>query len=313
MPPRWANMLSTENESALFQFVSSPFCAKVRKILEYKGVDFEIVEVDYLERKELLAASGQLIVPAITTADGRGDRRFRSNREAAEELFPTPTIFPPGSRGVHLAMARFIDTELEDALFRFVIDDEAAHYRRQGADREAFWRLIRDRKFGPGFLRHDDSREESELDARGRDACAVRGAARRARIPERQNRARGFLAIRPALLPGIHWRAENSGLDAESARVLLAGWIEFRLPRSLLQLRRFPAIAACRKRLNSAPVEIKRHVVERGCASADEHLMAFVEQRIHHAYAERCIRPARIGPRSSSQNRLRSRRNGRSF
>ena len=38
----------------LFQFHTSPFCAKVCKILDYKGIDYEIVEVDYLERKELL-------------------------------------------------------------------------------------------------------------------------------------------------------------------------------------------------------------------------------------------------------------------
>ena len=54
----------------LYQFVSSPFCAKVRKILDYKGLDYEIVEVDYLERKELLIASGQLMVPALTLSEG---------------------------------------------------------------------------------------------------------------------------------------------------------------------------------------------------------------------------------------------------
>jgi glutaredoxin len=44
----------------LYQFLGSPFCAKVRKLLEFKGVEFETVEVDYLERKELLIASGQI-------------------------------------------------------------------------------------------------------------------------------------------------------------------------------------------------------------------------------------------------------------
>ena len=40
----------------LYQFLTSPFCAKVRKVLDFKDVDHEIVEVDYLERKELLLA-----------------------------------------------------------------------------------------------------------------------------------------------------------------------------------------------------------------------------------------------------------------
>lgn len=138
-------------KARLFQFISSPFCAKARKLLEYKGVEFETFEVDYLERKELLLASGQIMVPALTL--NTGETVVDSDRIAMrlEELYPEPTIFPPGMRGVHLALARFIDTEVEDALFRAAIADEAAHYRRQGPDREAFWRLIRERKYGAGF------------------------------------------------------------------------------------------------------------------------------------------------------------------
>ena len=84
----------------LFQFHPSPFCAKVRKILDYKGVEYEIFEVDYLERKELLTASGQIIVPALLL-DG-GETIADSDHIAArlEELFPEPTIFPPGQRGL---------------------------------------------------------------------------------------------------------------------------------------------------------------------------------------------------------------------
>jgi len=176
-------------KARLFQFVSSPFCAKVRKILEYKGVDFEVVEVDYLERKELLAASGQIMVPAITTA--QGEAIVDSDRIAIrlEELFPNPTIFPPGSRGVHLAMARFIDTELEDALFRVSIEDEAVHYRRQGPDREAFWRLIRDRKYGHGFC---------DAMIRDKEANWARAAAMLAPFEEQLN-GRAFLNLRIGL------------------------------------------------------------------------------------------------------------------
>ncbi len=54
----------------LYQFLGSPFCAKVRKLLAFKGVEFEVVEVDYLERKELLLASGQMTVPAVTLDNG---------------------------------------------------------------------------------------------------------------------------------------------------------------------------------------------------------------------------------------------------
>ncbi len=136
----------------LYQFATSPFCAKVRKILDYKGVDYEVIEVDYVERKELVLATGQMLVPAITLDSG--DTIVDSDRIAIalEERYPEPTIFPAEWRGIHLALARYFDTELADALFRAAVPDEIAHYRRQGPDREALWRLVRERKYGVGFV-----------------------------------------------------------------------------------------------------------------------------------------------------------------
>jgi glutathione S-transferase len=136
----------------LYQFATSPFCAKVRKILDYKGIDYEAVEVDYIERKELVIASGQMMVPALTLDNG--DTLMDSDRIAMvlEEHYPEPTLFPHAWQGVHLALARYFDTELEDALFRAAVPCELAYYRRQGVDREALWRLIRERKYGAGFV-----------------------------------------------------------------------------------------------------------------------------------------------------------------
>jgi glutathione S-transferase len=135
----------------LYQFATSPFCAKVRKILDFKGLDHRVVEVDYLERKELIVASNQLTVPALTLADG--ETIVDSDRIAArlDELFPDPTIFPREWRGVHLALARYFDGAFEDVISRAMLPDEIAHYGRQGREREAFYRLIRDRKCGAGF------------------------------------------------------------------------------------------------------------------------------------------------------------------
>ncbi|HJU11680.1 MAG TPA: glutathione S-transferase family protein [Candidatus Binataceae bacterium] len=136
----------------LYQFAISPFCAKVRKILDFKGIDYEAVEVDYVERTELVMASGQMQVPALTLDNG--DTIVDSERIAMvlEEASPEPTIFPEGWRGVHLGLARYFDTQLEDVLFRAAIPDELAYYRRRGVDREALWRLIRERKYGDGFV-----------------------------------------------------------------------------------------------------------------------------------------------------------------
>src|SRR5262249_36349757 len=122
------------------------------KILDYKGVDYEVVEVDYVERKELVMASGQMMVPAVTLDEGETLVGSDQIAMAIEEHYPEPTLFPQAWRGIHLALARYFDTELEDVLFRAAVPYELAHYRRQGADHEALWRLIREYKYGDGFV-----------------------------------------------------------------------------------------------------------------------------------------------------------------
>ena len=156
-------------KARLFQFYPSPFCAKVRKLLDYKGVDYETAEVDYLERKELLTASGQIIVPVLTVESGETILHSVKIATRLEELYPEPTIFPPGQRGLHLALAHYIDTAIEDALFRVAVPDELAYFRRQGAEREAMWRLIRERKYGAGFV----DRMEVELEANWKIAAEM--------------------------------------------------------------------------------------------------------------------------------------------
>jgi glutathione S-transferase len=136
----------------LYQFLGSPFCAKVRKILEFKGVEFETIEVDYLERKELLLASGQLYVPALTLDSGETIVDSARIADRLEELYPDPSLFPIGWRGLHLALADYIDNRLEELVYPMALADELAHYSRAGADRAAMWRLIRERKFGAGFV-----------------------------------------------------------------------------------------------------------------------------------------------------------------
>lgn len=136
----------------LYQFLTSPFCAKVRKVLDFKDVEYEIVEVDYLERKELLIASGQMTVPALTLASGETIVDSARIVRRLEELYPEPTLLPPSWSGMHQVLADYIDTRLEDALFGASIPDKIAFFRRQGRDREAWWRMVRDRKYGAGFV-----------------------------------------------------------------------------------------------------------------------------------------------------------------
>jgi glutathione S-transferase len=139
-------------QARLYQLLGSPFCAKVRKILEFKGVDFEVVELDYLERKELVLASGQMTVPALTLASGETIVDSAKIADRLEELYPAPTIMPPGWSGLHRALAQYIDNQLEESIYPAALADERAYYTRQGIDRGALWTLIRERKFGVGFV-----------------------------------------------------------------------------------------------------------------------------------------------------------------
>jgi glutathione S-transferase len=136
----------------LYQFLGSPFCAKVRKLLAFKGVEFEVIEVDYLERKELLIASGQLTVPAVTLDNGETIVDSARIAMRLEELYSEPTIFPSGWRGMHVALADYIDNHLEESVYPLALADELAYYSKQGADRGALWHFIRERKFGRGFV-----------------------------------------------------------------------------------------------------------------------------------------------------------------
>ncbi len=49
----------------LYEFRSSPYCAKIRKVLDYKGLPYETREVNYLTRREPRRLSGQPRVPVL--------------------------------------------------------------------------------------------------------------------------------------------------------------------------------------------------------------------------------------------------------
>ena len=157
-------------KATLYQFATSPFCSKVRKILDYKGLDYQIIEIDYVERKELIAASGQIMVPVLRLEDIGGDGGgvetiVDSDRIALrlEELCPEPTILPARNRGLHLALTRYIDSEVEEVLFRAALPDEAEYFARQGADRLALFRYIRERKYGEGFCERMEREREANF------------------------------------------------------------------------------------------------------------------------------------------------------
>ncbi len=80
----------------LYDEVYSPYCAKVRKLMEYKGIRYRTVAVPYHDKVRLLKETGQDYVPFL-----RGGRRGVPWTEAVdylEAVRPEPSAYPDGIR-----------------------------------------------------------------------------------------------------------------------------------------------------------------------------------------------------------------------
>jgi glutathione S-transferase len=150
----------------LHQFSFSPFAAKVRKCLELKGLPHELVEVPYLDRRALVALTGGTIqVPVLE--DGE-----RVMDESARITAYLDDRYPPSLRADPLAtvLEQWADNVLEDVAFRLASPAFHARFAElQGGrvDAAAMFRLVKERKFGPGCL---DAWRAAEASLSGRVA-----------------------------------------------------------------------------------------------------------------------------------------------
>jgi glutathione S-transferase len=156
----------------LYQFAYSPFAAKVRKVLALKRLPFEIVEVPYLDRRELLRVSGGVHVPVLVDENFVIADSARITAYLDEE-------YAPSLREGHLAgpatvFEQWADGPLEDIAFRLAAPRVEAHMVALNGGRDdarAMYRVIKERKFGAGCI--DAWRDaEDELVARLRALCA---------------------------------------------------------------------------------------------------------------------------------------------
>jgi glutathione S-transferase len=134
----------------LLQFAYSPFAAKVRKCLELKGLAFEIVEVPYLDRRALLALTGGTLQIPVLEDGGR------VMDESARITAYLDEVYAPSLREDPLApvVEGWADGVLEDVAFRLAspgLFDRFAELSGR-ADGPAFFRLVKERKFGPGCI-----------------------------------------------------------------------------------------------------------------------------------------------------------------
>ncbi len=134
----------------LHQFLHSPYAAKVRKCLELKGLAFEVVEVPYMDRRELTALTGGVLVPALE--DGA-----TAMAESARITAYLDERYAPSLRQDPLAavLEGWADNVLEDVAFRIAspgLQDRFAELQGGRQDAAALFRLLKERKFGPGCI-----------------------------------------------------------------------------------------------------------------------------------------------------------------
>src|SRR3989338_8791351 len=92
-------MTSTQKPK-LYQYAACPFCNKVRSILQYKGVDFETIEVHPLNKKEIAFSADYRAVPIYVDSTGKQVNDSTPIMRHIDAEFPEPPVFsrdPAGS------------------------------------------------------------------------------------------------------------------------------------------------------------------------------------------------------------------------
>lgn len=209
----------------LFQFAYSPYAAKVRKCLELKGLPFETVEVDYLDRRALVGVSGGVYVPVLedgaTVITGSDRITAYLDERHAPSLRQDPLA---------VVIEGWADEVLEEAAFRIAapgIEDRIAALHGGREDVRAMFRLVKERRYGAGALEAWRGKQAAYLD----DLAAVLAPIGRA------------VAERPFLLgeaPSV----------ADAAVFGQLFMLEFAVPGVLRE--RFPGIAAWYARVGEA-------------------------------------------------------------
>jgi glutathione S-transferase len=105
----------------LFQEPFSHWCIKVHKIMDYKKIKYEIKDVGYHDKRELIIATGQDYVPAIV--NGSEIVTYVDIPDYLEKLAPMPTIYPDGPKALAKALENWAHWRLEEIVWRYVVSD----------------------------------------------------------------------------------------------------------------------------------------------------------------------------------------------
>lgn len=206
----------------LHQFSYSPFAAKVRKCLELKGLACELVEVPYLDRRALVALTGgTLQIPVLEDGAVVLDESARITAYLDERYAPSLREDPLAA-----VLEGWADQVLEDVAFRLAapgLYDRFAELQGGRADAPAFFRLVKERKFGAGCL----------------DAWRAAGPALTARVQELLRPLERVLAGREHLL-GARPSLADAAVFGQLAMLEVGcpGFVERHLPGTSAWYRR---------------------------------------------------------------------------
>ena len=96
----------------------SPTCAKVRKLMDYKGLVYRKVPVPYHDKRRLIRETGQDYVPFLK--DGRRGVPWTEAVDYLDRVAPHPPAYPGDSRAVVRILESWEYDWFEDRLWPFV-------------------------------------------------------------------------------------------------------------------------------------------------------------------------------------------------
>jgi glutathione S-transferase len=137
----------------LVQFPWSPFCLVQRRILEYSGTKFKVINIPPQDRSLVWKLTRQRYYGVPVLMDGRADIfEVGEESQVIGKYLDSKLglgLFPAGLEGVQSILWRFIENEIEGATFR--LND--IHYKEfvRSADQLQYLRF-KERKFGRGCL-----------------------------------------------------------------------------------------------------------------------------------------------------------------
>ncbi len=135
----------------LIQFPFSPFCIPQRRLLEYAGANFKIINVPAQERARVWKLTKQKYYGVPVIRDGRNiifddtDDQQLVARYLDRKL--KLGLFPAEHEGVQAILLRYIENEIQGAAFRL---NDIFYRENNPADHQLQYLRFKERKFGRG-------------------------------------------------------------------------------------------------------------------------------------------------------------------